>query len=398
MNASPDRSSAAVPGRIVLEDGTLARGVAFGAPATTACGELVFNTAMTGYQEALTDPSYAGQVLLMTSTEIGNYGCNDGDTESGRPQVTGFVVRSLARRPSNYRATSSLSDWLAGHGVPGVAGADTRALVRRIRAAGAMRCCISTDPARSDADLLAEARSAPVMTGQNLAAPASGDRPGQWQEDLGGWWSGVAASRPSVDLPEAPLRVAAIDCGAKHTIYRHLVDRGCHVVPLAHDASADEIRAINPDGLFLSNGPGDPAAVEATIDTVRAVMHEYPTFGICLGHQLLALACGARTWKLPFGHRGANQPVRNIEHGRVEITSQNHGFCVDAESLVAADCVITHEHLNDGTVAGFRHRTEPIFSVQYHPEASPGPHDSAYLFDAFVAAMLARRAACPTSA
>jgi len=377
----------ATPARLVLEDGTIARGRAFGARGITRAGEIVFNTAMSGYQEALTDPSYSGQVLLMTAPQIGNYGVNLDDVESARVQVAGFVVRDLSRVDSNFRSTGSLDAWLAEAGVPGISGADTRAIVRRIRSQGAMRCVVSTDPAASDADLLAACRSAPAMAGQNLAAAASSERPASWTEDLCGWWPAVAGGPDG----EAPLRVAALDCGGKRTIYRHLVERGCEVALLPHDASAKDIRAVSPDGLFLSNGPGDPAAVKEMVDALREIAGEVPTFGICLGHQLLALALGARTWKLPFGHRGTNQPVRNLATGRVEITSQNHGFCVDADSMEAAGAEVTHLHLNDGTVAGFRHREKPIFSVQYHPEASPGPHDSAYLFDAFVLAMRAHR-------
>jgi len=383
----PDNDHDVAHARLVLEDGTLARGRGFGARGVTVAGEIVFNTALSGYQEALTDPSYAGQVLLMTTTQIGNYGVNADDVESGRPQVAAFVVRDLSRVESNFRSTGSLDAWLAEAGVPGISGIDTRAIVRRIRTEGAMRCVVSTDPAPSDGELLASCRSSPGMAGRNLAATASAERAASWSEDLCGWWPATEGGPDG----EEPLRVAALDCGAKRTIYRHLVQRGCEVLILPHDATADDIRATEADGLFLSNGPGDPAAVRETTDVIREVMGEIPTFGICLGHQLLALALGARTWKLPFGHRGTNQPVRNVLSGRVEITSQNHGFCVDADSMEALGAEITHVHLNDGTVAGFRHREKPIFSVQYHPEASPGPHDSSYLFDTFVSAMRAVR-------
>lgn len=384
---TPTEVVAPAVARLVLEDGIIARGLAFGAAGVTRTGEIVFNTALTGYQEAVTDPSYSGQVLLMTAAQIGNYGVNSGDAESARPQVAGFVVRELSRVESNCRSTDSVGAWLAAAGVPGISGIDTRAIVRRIRHAGAMRCVVSTDPAPTDAELLAACRAAPEMTGRNLAAEASAARPSSWTEDLQGWWPASAGGPEG----EPPLRVAALDCGAKRTIYRHLVERGCEVLILPHNASAADLRALKADGLFLSNGPGDPAAVQETVAAVREVAGEIPTFGICLGHQLLALALGARTWKLPFGHRGTNQPVRNLMTGRVEITSQNHGFCVDADSMEAAGAEVTHLHLNDGTVAGFRHRERPIFSVQYHPEASPGPHDSAYLFDGFVLAMRAHR-------
>lgn len=366
--------------RLALEDGTVFEGRSFGAQATET-GEVVFNTALCGYQEALTDPSYRGQILVMTASQMGNYGVADEDVESGAVSVRGFVVRELARHHSNYRASSDLGSWLERSGVPGITGIDTRALVRRLRVSGAMRGVISTDAAQSDADLIALARAASPMQGANLAADVTPSEAGAWTEDLGEWgqpW------RPAV---EQRFRVLAIDCGAKRNIYRHLVDRGCEVRFLPLTVDAKTILEAEADGLFVSNGPGDPAAVETVVQTLREVAGTMPTFGICLGHQLLALALGAKTWKLKFGHRGANQPVRNLLTGRVEITSQNHGFCVDQESLEAVGGEVTHIHLNDGTVAGFRHRERPIFSVQYHPEASPGPHDSAYLFDTFVRSM-----------
>jgi carbamoyl-phosphate synthase small subunit len=374
----PDVSSTA---RLALEDGTVFHGRSFGAPVMRT-GEVVFNTAMGGYQEALTDPSYTGQILVMTAPEIGNYGVSPDDVEAATPCVAGFVVRELSRIRSNYRSNEDLAPWLARSGVPAIEGIDTRALVRILRTQGALRGVLSSDGARSDQDLVLAARNSPSMAGQNLAAQVSPtDRCG-WSEDLGVW-------APEAIRPRGArrFRVVALDCGAKRNIYRHLVDRGCEVIILPHDASPAAIRAERPDGLFISNGPGDPAVVEATIRTLREVAGSIPTFGICLGHQLLALALGATTWKLKFGHRGANQPVRNLLSERVEITSQNHGFCVDEASLRAAGGEATHLHLNDGTVAGFRHTERPIFSVQYHPEASPGPHDADYLFDCFIAMM-----------
>ncbi|MBL9147884.1 MAG: glutamine-hydrolyzing carbamoyl-phosphate synthase small subunit [Phycisphaerae bacterium] len=371
--------------RLALENGMVFHGRSFGA-ATAKTGEVVFNTAMCGYQEAITDPSYTGQILVMTAPEMGNYGVGAEDIESGTPCVAGFVVRELSRVVSNYRANNDLGTWLAAAGVPAISGIDTRALVRILRIEGALRGVLSTDASKSDADLVAMARSSPSMAGRNLAAEVSPDRCGGWTEDLGTW--APVALRPE----GAPrFRVVALDCGAKRNIYRNLVDRGCDIVVMPHDATAAAIRAERPDGLFVSNGPGDPAVVDATIRTLREIAGEVPTFGICLGHQLLALALGAKTWKLKFGHRGANQPVRNLLTERVEITSQNHGFCVDEDSLRAAGGEPTHVHLNDGTVAGFRHTSKPIFSVQYHPEASPGPHDSAYLFDYFIALMESRK-------
>ena len=373
--------------RLALEDGTVFHGTAFGAttPGTEASGEVVFNTAMCGYQEALSDPSYTGQILTMTATQMGNYGVAAEDIESGKPQVKAFVVRELARLHSNYRAETGLSAWLAKHGIPGIAGIDTRALVRKLRTQGALRGVVAVGDSPSDAELVARAKAIPSMAGQNLAACVSPAARGAFTEDLGSWSPepSRAAGRTFV--------VASLDCGAKRNIYRNLVDRGCTIVTLPHDATAADIRAVKPDGLFISNGPGDPAVVESTIRTLREIAGEIPTFGICLGHQLLALSLGATTWKLKFGHRGSNQPVRNLLTGRVEITSQNHGFCVDEKTLRAAGGEPTHVHLNDGTLAGFRHVQKPIFCVQYHPEASPGPHDSSYLFDCFIDIMQSRK-------
>lgn len=375
--------------RLALEDGTVFHGSGFGAcsPSNMALGEVVFTTAMCGYQEALSDPSFSGQILVMTPTEIGNYGVNEEDVESGKPQVAGFVIRELSGRRSNYRATQNLSEWLAAHGVPGIFGIDTRALVRKLRSQGALRGVISGDSKLSDEQLVAKAKLIPSMAGQNLAACVSPKSQGTWTQTLGAWADESDGQKSS---GAKKFKVAALDCGAKRNIYRHLAQRGCEVLTLPHNASAADIRALKPDGLFISNGPGDPAAVAATVATLREIAGEIPTFGICLGHQLLALSLGATTWKLKFGHRGANQPVRNILTGRVEITSQNHGFCVDEDSLRAAGGEPTHIHLNDATLAGFRHTTKPIFCVQYHPEASPGPHESAYLFDCFIDIMRTR--------
>jgi carbamoyl-phosphate synthase small subunit len=375
--------------RLVLEDGSVFKGRSFSGldHASTPCtgfGEVVFNTAMTGYQEALTDPSYRGQILVMTATQIGNYGVNSVDVESATPQVAGFVVREASRLDSNYRSESMLGPWLAGYGIPVLSDIDTRALVRRLRVKGVMRGVMTTDASLTNEQLLEQVRNSPTMSGRNLASEASSGTAGHWSEGL---VRIPPSPEPQDRVGSRTMRVVAIDCGAKQNIYRHLVERGCEVQILPWDSTAEQIRALKPDGLFVSNGPGDPAAVEPLIKTLQEVAGEVPTFGICLGHQLLALALGATTWKLPFGHRGANQPVRNLETGQVEITSQNHGFCVDGASLEAHDCLVTHVHLNDRTVAGFRHVTKPIFAVQYHPEASPGPHDAAYLFDQFVTLM-----------
>ena len=367
--------------RLALEDGTIVTGCSFGAESTTpVIGEVVFNTAMSGYQEALTDPSYAGQILIMTAPEIGNYGVNSEDVESAKPQVAGFVVKEASRMVSNHRADNRLGEWLSSEQIPAMDGVDTRALVRRIRTEGALRGVITTDASIPDEELVTISKKSAHMAGQDLATPATCDATSAWSDDLGQW-------NMHEDAISKKWRVVAIDCGAKHNIYRHLVSVGCDVISVPNTATTEEIFAHNPDGVFISNGPGDPSAVEKTVETLREIAGKLPTFGICLGHQMLALALGAETWKLKFGHRGTNQPVRDLETGEVEITSQNHGFCVDEPSLVKAGCIVTHRHLNDETVAGFRHKTLPIMGVQFHPESSPGPHDSAYLFCRFVAMM-----------
>lgn len=374
-------------GRLVLADGSVFRGIAFGAEGVTTVAEVVFNTAMSGYQESLTDPSYRGQILVETFPLIGNTGVNDADVESARVQVSGFVVRELARRPSNYRSTDSLDAYLREQGVLGLAGIDTRALTRRIRSTGAMAGALSDDTSKSDADLLKLAREASSMAGQNLVPEVGCSAESNWDETLGSWAAGANAEGDRV-------RVLAFDCGAKNNILRHLATRGCDVMVVPHDTPADEILGRYErgeiDGVFVSNGPGDPAAVESTIETLRTIVSDetaIPVFGICLGHQLLALAVGAKTYKLAFGHRGINQPVVESAAGKVVITSQNHGFAVEPESLAKVGGRVTHVHLNDQTVAGFELTDKPVFSVQFHPEASPGPHEGAALFDRFVRSM-----------
>jgi carbamoyl-phosphate synthase small subunit len=384
------------PARLALADGSVYHGQAFGATGVTSVGEVVFNTAMCGYQESLTDPSYCGQILVQTFPLIGNYGVTAEDAESARVQVAGFVVDELARRHSNYRAVADLPTYLARHGVLGISGVDTRAITRRLRTAGTMQGVLTDRAEPGDADLVRMAREAPSMVGQNLV-PRVGCASGRtWTETLGDWRTHIGGPARK---PSRPLRVLTLDCGAKANILRNLTSRGCEVKIVPHDTPASEILRMYDsgeiDGLFISNGPGDPAAVEATVRTLRDVLSREgdrvpPTFGICLGHQLLALAIGARTYKLKFGHRGANQPVLNTARGKVEITSQNHGFAVDTESLHRVGGEPTHVHLNDGTLAGFRLRGKPVFCVQYHPEASPGPHDASYLFDEFVESMIAR--------
>ena len=397
------------PARLALADGSVFHGTAFG-DLTPRCveGEACFNTSLSGYQEVLTDPSYASQIVTMTYPLIGNYGVVDEDDESRGVQPAGFVVRELARLHSNVRATATLGDWLARAGVPGIAGIDTRALTRKLRVEGAMDAVLCTDPALGDDELVDRARAAPGMVGRNLVKDVSVDAPLNWGIDTAtdaadhGSDSGSGGGLDKWQLiqgeagprrPE-PFNVVALDCGAKHNIYRNLAQSGCALTVLPWDTPAEAILERKPDGLFISNGPGDPAAVTATIDTLKRVTASgsLPTFGICLGHQLLGLSLGAQTFKLKFGHRGANQPVQNLGTRKVEITSQNHGFAVDPASLERAGGTPTHINLNDDTLEGFRHTDLPIFAVQYHPEAAPGPHDARYLFDCFIDMMTTGRA------
>ncbi len=376
--------------RLALPDGSVFVGRAFGDSerVRTISAEIVFNTALTGYQESLTDPSYCGQALVMTTPLIGNYGINTEDLESAKAQVSGFIVRELANRHSNYRASEDLSAWLAREGVLGITGIDTRALTRRLRVAGVTPGILSNDGSIDDAELVRLARSAPRMDGQNLVPQVGCTSKQGWAETLGEWGPGVPRGGKR-------LRVAALDCGAKRNILRNLAHRGCEVVVWPHETPARDLLGAHQrgeiDGLFVSNGPGDPAAVKSVVEMLSKVVVDaekpVPTFGICLGHQLLSLALGAKTYKLKFGHRGTNQPVRNLLTGRVEITSQNHGFAVELESLEKVGGQATHVNLNDGSLAGFRLPQRPVFAVQHHPEASPGPHDASYLFDAFVRMM-----------
>jgi carbamoyl-phosphate synthase small subunit len=364
--------------KLALEDGTVFSGKSLGA-AGEVDGEVVFNTSMTGYQEILTDPSYRGQIVTMTYTEIGNYGVNPEDVESFKPHLAGFIVRENSRVASNFRARGELQSYLADHGIVGLEGIDTRRLVRRIRIQGAMKGVLSTQDL-DDESLVRKARNSPGLVGRDLVREVLPDAYRQWTEGLSSWTS-LNENQPPVRQDDG-LHVVALDYGMKWNIARHLFQAGCRVSILPGTATANDILERNPDGIFLSNGPGDPEPLDYAIQAIRGVLGKVPVFGICLGHQLLGLACGAKTFKLKFGHRGANQPVLNLLTGRVEITAQNHGFAV-AEDSLPADLEITHRNLNDNTIAGMRHRRWPAFSVQYHPEASAGPHDSQYLFAQF---------------
>jgi carbamoyl-phosphate synthase small subunit len=357
---------------LVLEDGTVFEGLSFGAEGES-CGEVVFNTSMAGYQEILTDPSYKGQIVTMTYPLIGNYGINAEDSESVRPFVEGFVVREYSKIASNWRGEESLSRYLMKNGIVAIEGIDTRYLTLHIREQGAMRAVLSTkdlDPQ----SLLEKARKVPSMVGMDLVKDVSGIAVRHWKEE-------ACSSKGK------RLKVTVIDCGAKFNIMRELTRRNCQVSVVEATTPADVILQGAPDGVLLSNGPGDPAAVEYVVSTTRALIGKVPLFGICLGHQMLGLALGGTTYKLKFGHHGGNQPVKDVKTGKVAITVQNHGFCVDLNSLDKKSIEITHVNLNDHTLEGMRHKKLPLFSVQFHPEAAPGPHDAQYLFDDFIKMM-----------
>ena len=353
---------------IYLEDGTTFRGQSLAATGETS-GEFVFNTSLTGYQEVLTDPSYAGQIVVMTYPLIGNYGINKEDVESAKVQVSGFVVKEFCRKHSNFRATQSLIDYLNENKIIAVEGVDTRALTRHLRLFGAMKGMVSTEDFDKKS-LESKLRKVPSMVGCDLV-------------------KGVTTAKKYIWEPGKNYRykVAAIDCGIKLNILRILSGLGCEVHVFPATATAEDIKAVNPDGLFLSNGPGDPAAVSYVIKTVQQFFGKVPIFGICLGHQILGLALGGKTYKLKFGHHGVNHPVKDLVSNKISITSQNHGFCVDMNSLSKDDVEVTHINLNDNTVEGLRHKKYPLYAVQYHPEAAPGPHDAKYLFGQFIDAM-----------
>ena len=392
---------------LALADGTLFEGSSFGAEGETV-GEVVFNTSMTGYQEVLTDPSYKGQMVVMTYPLIGNYGINLEDVESKAPAVEGFIVKEASPYPSNWRSTRGLDGYLKEHGVVGIQGIDTRALARHLRDHGAMEGVLSTRDLNPDS-LVAKAKASPGLIGRDLVKEVACAEPYTWQK--GPWRLGAGdeeqgpgsrvqgkGQRPQLDLftepsilSPKPYRVVAFDCGIKWNILRKLVEAGCDVTVVPAETSAARVLGMAPDGIFLSNGPGDPEGVPYLIDNVRKLIGTKPIFGICLGHQILGLALGGRTYKLKFGHHGGNQPVKDLTTGKVEITTQNHGFAVDIASIPDKEVELTHINLNDRTVEGMRHRRLPIFSVQYHPEASPGPHDAGYLFQRFVDMMARER-------
>jgi len=369
------------PAVLALEDGTVFEGQSFGAPVERT-GEVVFNTAITGYQEVFTDPSYSGQIVVLTNPQIGNYGANENDSESSRPYIEGLAVREFSPLSSNWRSDQTAQYFLTNNGIPVISGIDTRALVLHLRSRGVMRgvlSSISTDAK----DLVERARNSPSMNGLDLATRVS-------TKDQYSWDRGAIAASPSEDVgdpAEARFHVVAYDFGIKRNILRMLVQSGSRVTVVPAGTKAEDVLALKPSGVFLSNGPGDPEPLTYQAEQVRKLVGKTPIFGICLGHQILGLALGAKTYKLKFGHRGANHPVLNKVTGRVEITSHNHGFAVDPDTLNLNEIEVTHMNLNDQTLEGFRHRNHPVFCVQYHPEAAPGPHDSHYLFGGFIKLM-----------
>lgn len=384
----------AKPALLALEDGSVYHGRAFGAEATIA-GECVFNTSMTGYQEIVTDPSYFGQIVTLTAPMIGNYGVNDEDTEASAPRASGLVVRELSPIVSNWRANASLDAYLKKYGIPGISDVDTRAITKKLRVDGAMKCCLTTLP-MSEADAVARAKGWRDMAGSDYVKDTTCPEPYIWgASDPSRFNTPYVPAGTTLGLPATPskrFRVAAFDFGAKHTIFRKLVNHGFEVQVFPATATAEQVREHAPDGVFLSNGPGDPAALAYIHKTVTGLVPHYPIFGICLGHQMITHALGGTTYKLKFGHRGGNQPVKNLETGKVSITAQNHGFATDPASLEKGGALVTEINLNDNTVEGLRHKALPIFSVQYHPEAAPGPNDADPLFSDFYRLIEQRKA------
>ncbi len=360
---------------LALEDGTIYKGVSFGATGER-CGEVVFNTSLTGYQEVITDPSYKGQIVTMTYPLIGNYGVNEEDVESRKPFLEGFVVKEYSKIASNWRSTMSLGDYLNKHGIMGIERIDTRKLTLHIRQAGAMKAVLSTEDL-DEKSLVRKAQDSAGLEGIDLVKDVTIAEKYVWK--------GIGAAQNS--RSKKSLRVAVLDCGIKYSSLQELLKRGCEVTVYPATTSAQEILKGKPHGMLLSNGPGDPAAVTYVIETVRQLLGKLPMFGICLGQQMLGLALGGKTYKLKFGHHGGNQPVQDLKTGKVAISVQNHGFCVDIDSLNKKDIEITHVNLNDKTLEGIRHKKLPVFSVQFHPEAGPGPHDATYMFDEFVTMM-----------
>ncbi|MBN1231028.1 MAG: glutamine-hydrolyzing carbamoyl-phosphate synthase small subunit [Anaerolineales bacterium] len=376
-------------GRLALEDGSIWQGYSFGAQQTRV-GQVVFNTSLTGYQEILTDPSYCGQIVVMTAPQIGNTGVTQEDDESTRAFLEGFIVREISPTVSNWRAEQDLPGWLKMQEVPAICGIDTRALTNRLREKGSLNGVLTSDESLTDETIVAQARAWEGLDGLDLVSQVTCVQSYEWQEPLAGEWADYFLTRG--EISSAPLTIAAFDFGIKHNILRSFAGLNCKVTVVPASTSADEVLSLEPDGVFLSNGPGDPEAVTYAISTVRELIGKVPLFGICLGHQILGLALGGKTYRLAFGHHGGNQPVKHLPSGRIEISAHNHNFAVDPESL-PAKVEVTHLNLNDGCCEGFRHTEIPLMGIQYHPEAAPGPHDATPIFKEFYDIMLTEKQA-----